>query len=189
MKTVLTKKHFERDSYFITTAIEEIKDQLYFDSAIDEDDYFQIGYIALQKAVDAFEPKEGNWMTYARRVIKNAMIDYSKKEGSPKRSSANRVVSLDAIAEDESECEFGLVGSCEISGFGELEAAIQRFLDTHKTNKQYVVGLNSFLLKAKYPDLQGFEIAEMLGVTDSALRSARNRVKPVIQSYLKQYLR
>lgn len=188
MQKVFARETYEQDEYFVATAFEEIKDKLYFDPSIDEDDYCQVGRMALEKAKANYRDNKCKWMTYAMRVIKNAMFDVSKREDARKRSTGEDTVSLNVIADKEQEVQYKLVTG-DISISLNVITLLNDYIKRSSVSNNKKCAIKSFILEAEDPTLTAKHIAEMLEIEYGTLRRARHDVKNELREYLSSVLK
>lgn len=82
---------------YVDSVIHRIINVRFLPSGIDFEDLQQHGLIALARAIKSYDPEQGEFIPYAKRLIRNALYDtisnYSDK-------SADQAVSLNAIIDD-----------------------------------------------------------------------------------------
>lgn len=132
---------------------------------IEVDDLVQEGSIAFVQAISRFDPSRGAALwTYAVRWVRNAMIDYVRRER--RRSSAidSSVVELDELPSG------GAAGSVE----GELADHEFVLVACRALSKDEHV----LIVKRFYDDKDFRQIAEEMGVAvDTAFRAVRSAVE------------
>ena len=109
------------------------------DSAIDAEDLFQVGFIAIVDASRTFDKSKGTWRDWALGYIRNAMRDALGLHGSRKRAHFG-ALSLDApMAEDE---DTTLLETLEDTTLPPLDAGIVSD-DTRRTIQECVSDLKN----------------------------------------------
>ena len=103
----------------------------HFQQFRDDDDIFQIGLIALSKAISKYDESKGSFSNYAIRIITNSITDAIRKMQSKKRDSSNTLC-LDTIESEATyvESKYDIV---------EFEFDMTKFLDllTERQRKIY----------------------------------------------------
>lgn len=88
---------FDKYVDYVDSVIHRIINVKFLPSGIDFEDLQQHGLIALARAIKSYDPSQGEFIPYAKRLIRNALYDtisnYSDK-------SADQAISLNAIIDD-----------------------------------------------------------------------------------------
>lgn len=117
-----------------------------------EDDELSIGLMAFEEAIKSYDSSKGNFLVFARNVIKRRLIDYYRKE--QKHNRVVPLISSYSLAGDEEE-EFDLSTQESIKEYAEGQISELRRLEIEELRNELAQWGISFFDVAKSSPKQG----------------------------------